>query len=77
MRQLCPIARPQSYVNRVAHRLKKWAGVLVEQQYAPKEDLQHKSTLCLGGSGPNLSNDRAISPPINWHGLERTVKMPQ
>ena len=39
----------QSYVDRVAYRLKKWANVPVEQQhYAPKEGLPHKSNLCEG-----------------------------
>lgn len=37
------------YVNRVAYRLKKWASVLMEQQYyAPKEGPPHERDLCEG-----------------------------
>ena len=39
----------ESYVDRVAYRLKKWAGVSTEQQYyAPKEGPPHKRDLCEG-----------------------------
>ena len=38
-----------SYVDRVAYRLKKWAGIQMEQKYyAPKEGLPHESNLCEG-----------------------------
>ena len=38
-----------SYIERVAYRLKKWAGVPVEEQhYAQKTGLPHKSELCEG-----------------------------
>ncbi|KAH8699374.1 zinc-binding domain-containing protein [Phaeosphaeriaceae sp. PMI808] len=39
----------KSYVDRVSYRLKKWAGVAMEQQYyAPKAGLPHKRNLCEG-----------------------------
>ena len=39
----------ESYVDRVAYRLKKWAGVAMEQKYfAPKEGPPHESDLCEG-----------------------------
>ena len=39
----------KSYVDRVTHRLKKWAGVPMEQQYyASKEGLPHERDLCEG-----------------------------
>ncbi|KAF1956998.1 hypothetical protein CC80DRAFT_394983, partial [Byssothecium circinans] len=39
----------ESYVDRVAYRLKKWAGVPMEQQqYTRKEGLPHESSLCEG-----------------------------
>lgn len=39
----------ESYVDRVAYRLKKWAGVPMEQQYyAPKEGPPHETDLCEG-----------------------------
>ena len=38
-----------SYVERVAYRLKKWAGVRMEEQhYAGKVGSPHKSELCEG-----------------------------
>ena len=38
-----------SYVERVAYRLKKWAGVRMEQmRYAGKGGLPHRSDLCEG-----------------------------
>ena len=38
-----------SYIERVAYRLKKWAGVSVERQnYVQKRSLPHKSELCEG-----------------------------
>lgn len=38
-----------SYVDRVAYRLKKWAGVPTEEQrYSEKKGLPHKSELCEG-----------------------------
>ncbi|KAI0569326.1 zf-3CxxC domain-containing protein [Pyrenophora tritici-repentis] len=49
----------QSYVDRVAYRLKKWAGIAMEQQYvARKKGLQHESTLCEGCN-------RGICPKAN------------
>jgi hypothetical protein len=39
----------KSYIDRVAYRLKKWAGVPVEQPpYSEKEGLPHESSLCEG-----------------------------
>lgn len=39
----------ESYVDRVAYRLKKWAGIAMEKQYvAKKKGLPHESTLCEG-----------------------------
>jgi len=39
----------KSYVDRVAYRLKKWAGVPMEHQYyPPKKGLPHKRNLCEG-----------------------------
>ena len=39
----------KSYVDRVAYRLKKWAGIQIEQRYyAPKEGLPHARNLCEG-----------------------------
>jgi hypothetical protein len=39
----------ESYIGRVAYRLKKWAGVSTEQQYyAPKEGPPHERDLCEG-----------------------------
>jgi hypothetical protein len=39
----------ESYVDRVAYRLKKWAGVAVEQPiYTRKETPPHRSDLCEG-----------------------------
>jgi hypothetical protein len=39
----------KSYVDRVTYRVKKWAGIKVEQQYfEPKEGLPHESDLCEG-----------------------------
>ena len=39
----------KSYVDRVAYRIKKWAGVRMEQQYyEPKEGLPHERDLCEG-----------------------------
>ncbi|KAF1362300.1 hypothetical protein EJ07DRAFT_106638 [Lizonia empirigonia] len=39
----------ESYVDRVAYRLKKWAGVqLARPYYGPKKGLPHKSELCEG-----------------------------
>jgi hypothetical protein len=39
----------ESYIDRVAHRLKKWAGVPVEEPpYSGKEGLPHESSLCEG-----------------------------
>ena len=39
----------ESYVDRVTYRLKKWAGVPMEQQdYTPKEGLPHERDLCEG-----------------------------
>ncbi|KAF2242405.1 hypothetical protein BU26DRAFT_524525 [Trematosphaeria pertusa] len=39
----------QSYVDRVAYRLKKWAGVYMERQsYDRKKGLPHESELCEG-----------------------------
>lgn len=39
----------QSYVDRIAYRLKKWAGVPMEPPYhAPEEGLPHASNLCEG-----------------------------
>jgi len=39
----------QSYVDRVAYRLRKWAGVSVEKQdYAKKEGPPHESAYCEG-----------------------------
>ena len=38
-----------SYIERVAYRLRKWAGAPVEEQhYIPKQGLPHKSELCEG-----------------------------
>ena len=38
-----------SYVDRVAYRLKKWAGISMEPRYyAPKNGLPHASHLCEG-----------------------------
>ncbi|KUI59475.1 hypothetical protein VP1G_11089 [Cytospora mali] len=38
-----------SYVDRVSYRIKKWAGVPVQEQYyASKEGPRHKSELCEG-----------------------------
>lgn len=42
----------KSYVNRVAYRLKKWAGVPMElQYYARKESPPHESEFCEGCKG--------------------------
>ncbi|KAF1359120.1 hypothetical protein EJ07DRAFT_120824 [Lizonia empirigonia] len=39
----------RSYVDRVAYRLKMWAGIAMEKQYvARKKGLPHESTLCEG-----------------------------
>jgi len=39
----------ESYVDRVAYRLKKWAGIPMEQRYyASKAGLPHKRNLCEG-----------------------------
>lgn len=39
----------KSYVERVAYRIQKWAGVRMEQPYyASKKGLPHKSELCEG-----------------------------
>lgn len=39
----------KSYVDRVAYRLKKWAGIWMEKQHhASKKGLPHKSDLCEG-----------------------------
>jgi hypothetical protein len=39
----------KSYVDRVAYRLKKWAGILMEEQYYDsKEGPPHESDLCEG-----------------------------
>ncbi|KAK4107689.1 hypothetical protein N656DRAFT_683079, partial [Canariomyces notabilis] len=39
----------QSYVDRVAYRLKKWAGVKVERPpYAPHRGPEHEEELCEG-----------------------------
>ncbi|KAF2682588.1 hypothetical protein K458DRAFT_432577 [Lentithecium fluviatile CBS 122367] len=39
----------ESYVDRVAYRVKKWAGVLTEQRvYVPKKGPPHESSLCEG-----------------------------
>ena len=39
----------QSYIERVAYRLKKWAGVRVDEQYfVSQEGLPHKPELCEG-----------------------------
>lgn len=39
----------KSYVDRVAYRLKKWAGIPMElQDYAPKEGPPHESNFCEG-----------------------------
>ena len=39
----------RSYLERVSYRLKKWAGVPIEEQYhVQKKSLPHKSELCEG-----------------------------
>ena len=39
----------KSYVERVTYRLKKWAGVPIEQKYyVPKEGLPHERDFCEG-----------------------------
>ncbi|KAF1362723.1 hypothetical protein EJ07DRAFT_105826, partial [Lizonia empirigonia] len=39
----------KSYVDRVAYRLKKWAGISVEQHsYAQREGPPHERDLCEG-----------------------------
>ena len=39
----------KSYIDRVAYRLKKWAGIPVDPQcYAPKDGLPHERDLCEG-----------------------------
>lgn len=39
----------KSYVERVAYRIQKWAGVEVEQpHYVPKQGLPHRQELCEG-----------------------------
>ena len=50
----------KSYVDRVAYRLKKWAGVTMERQHvAPKKGPPHESTLCEGCK-------RGICPKTNY-----------
>jgi hypothetical protein len=39
----------RSYIDRVAYRLKKWAGIQLERQYyAQIQGLPHKTDLCQG-----------------------------
>ncbi|KEF54810.1 uncharacterized protein A1O9_09252 [Exophiala aquamarina CBS 119918] len=39
----------QSYIDRVAYRIQKWAGVELErQQYTPKRGLPHETEFCEG-----------------------------
>ncbi|MCJ1472597.1 hypothetical protein MMC13_001246 [Lambiella insularis] len=59
----------ESYVDRVAYRLKKWAGVAMEQQYyAPKEGPPHERDLCEGcqsGSRPMIEDIQHVAVDVN------------
>jgi len=50
----------ESYVERVAYRLKKWAGITLEKSYvAPRKGPPHESSLCEGckrGICPQTNN---------------------